>query len=93
MPYHVLLVLISCFCGSFSINGKILNLKDPSNLVYVLFVITTLIMQIDGVRILGSEPSPQLSIVIPTYNEAENIVHLIESISQVSTIGIFYKNL
>jgi dolichol-phosphate mannosyltransferase len=42
-------------------------------------------MQVDTVRILESEPSPQLSIVIPTYNEAENIVHLIESIK--SNIG------
>ena len=42
-------------------------------------------MQVDRVRILESEPSPQLSIVIPTYNEAENIVHLIESIK--SNIG------
>ncbi len=37
-------------------------------------------MQVDRVKILESEPSPQLSIVIPTYNEAENIVPLIESI-------------
>jgi dolichol-phosphate mannosyltransferase len=37
-------------------------------------------MQLDGMRILGPDPSPQLSIVIPTYNEAENIVSLIESI-------------
>ncbi len=37
-------------------------------------------MQVDRVRILGAETSPQLSIVIPTYNEADNIVHLIESI-------------
>jgi dolichol-phosphate mannosyltransferase len=56
-------------------------------LVYILFVIKTQIMQTDGVRFFGSETPPQLSIVIPTYNEAENIVPLLESIkSKISNI-------
>ncbi len=42
-------------------------------------------MQIDGKGTFGLETSPQLSIVIPTYNEAENIVLLLESIN--SNIG------
>ncbi|MGN6630276.1 MAG: glycosyltransferase [Candidatus Nitrosocosmicus sp.] len=38
--------------------------------------------QPDNLEVFGSKTTPQLSIVIPTYNEAENIIELLESIKQ-----------
>ena len=38
--------------------------------------------QPDNVELFGSRSIPQLSIVIPTYNEAENIIDLLESIKK-----------
>lgn len=38
--------------------------------------------QPDNVKLFGSRSTPQLSIVIPTYNESENIIALLESIKK-----------